>query len=65
MKPVLILPLIVFALSNCWAQSRQSASRPEAEHYINAYARHYGVPAARAKLESFRDANPGAIEEGE
>jgi len=46
MRRVLILPLIVFALSNCWAQSRQSAPRPEAEFYIGAYARHYGVPVA-------------------
>ena len=46
MKPALILPLIAFALSNCWAQSPRPQARLEAEYYVVAYAKHYRVPVA-------------------
>ncbi len=57
MSRVFILPLMIYAVSNCWAQSHQAATRPEAEYYVNAYARHYRVPVAlvRAVVERESD----------
>jgi soluble lytic murein transglycosylase len=57
MSRVFILPLMICAVSNCWAQSHQAATRPEAEYYVNAYAQHYRVPVAlvRAVVERESD----------
>ncbi len=57
MKAVLILPLIAFALSNCWAQSPRPQARLEAEYYIAAYAQHYRVPIALVRAIVERESN--------
>ncbi len=57
MKPVLILPLIVFALSNCWAQSPKPQPRVETEYYVAAYAQHYRVPVSLVRAIVERESN--------
>jgi len=57
MKAVLILPLIAFALSNCWAQLPRPQGRLEAEYYIAAYAQHYRVPIALVRAIVERESN--------
>jgi len=45
MKKHLVSLLVSFTLaSGCWAQSPKSATRLEAEYFVNAYAQHYRVP---------------------
>ncbi len=56
MKRVVILPLMVCAIASCWAQ-RRSATRPEAEYYVNAYAQHYRVPVALVRAVVERESN--------
>jgi soluble lytic murein transglycosylase-like protein len=57
MRRVLILPLMICAASSCLAESRQYATRLEAEYFVAAYAQHYRVPAAlvRAIVERESD----------
>jgi soluble lytic murein transglycosylase-like protein len=43
-RRILTLPLMICAVSSCLAASRRSATRPEAEYFITAYAQHYHVP---------------------
>ena len=57
MKAVLILPLIVFALSNCWAQSPKPQARVEAEYYVAIYAQHYRVPVSLVRAIVERESN--------
>ncbi len=56
MRRVFILPLMVCAVASCWAQ-RRSATRPEAEYYVAAYAQHYRVPVALVRAVVERESN--------
>jgi soluble lytic murein transglycosylase-like protein len=51
------LVLLVLAATSCWAQSRNAASRREAEFYVSAYARHYHVPVSLARAVVDRESN--------
>jgi soluble lytic murein transglycosylase-like protein len=59
------LYLMVFACGVlcCPAQQPRTATRPEAEYYVAAYARHYGVPIGfvRAIVEQESGWNPCAV----
>ena len=57
MKRVLILPLMIYAVSGCFAESHKRANRPEAEYFTDAYAQHYRVPVpfVRAIVERESD----------
>ena len=59
------LYLVVFACGVlcCQAQQPRTATRPEAEYYVAAYARHYGVPIGfvRAIVEQESGWNPCAV----
>lgn len=44
MRKSLCLALLALAALNCRAQSHPTAAQLEAEYYVAAYARHYGVP---------------------
>jgi soluble lytic murein transglycosylase-like protein len=57
MRRVLILPLMIYAVSGCFAESHQHAKRPEAEYFAAAYAQHYRVPVpfVRAIVERESD----------
>jgi soluble lytic murein transglycosylase-like protein len=57
MRRVLILPLMICALSNCLAESRQHATRPEAEYFVAAYAKHYRVPVPLVRAVVERESN--------
>ena len=54
--------LLLFANLQCWARATQD-SRKEAEYYVAAYARHYGVPVdfVRAVIEQESGWQPCAI----
>jgi soluble lytic murein transglycosylase-like protein len=56
--------LLLFSFANlqCWARTTQD-SRKEAEYYVAAYARHYGVPVdlVRAVIEQESGWQPCAI----
>jgi len=56
------LLLLLFANLQCWARTTQN-SRKEAEYYVAAYARHYGVPIdfVRAVIEQESRWQPCAI----
>jgi soluble lytic murein transglycosylase-like protein len=56
------LLLLFFANLQCWARATQD-SRKEAEYYVAAYARHYGVPIdfVRAVIEQESGWQPCAI----
>ena len=56
------LLLLLFANLQCWARTTQD-SRKEAEYYVAAYARHYGVPIdfVRAVIEQESGWQPCAI----
>jgi soluble lytic murein transglycosylase-like protein len=51
------IPLLLVALSNCWAQTLKSSARPEAEYYVAAYAQHYRVPIALVRAIVERESN--------
>jgi soluble lytic murein transglycosylase-like protein len=48
---------MICAVSNCLAESRQHATRPEAEYFVTSYAQHYRVPVplVRAIVERESD----------
>ncbi len=56
------LLLLLFANLPCWAGTTQD-SRKEAEYYVTAYARHYGVPLdfVRAVIEQESGWQPCAV----
>jgi soluble lytic murein transglycosylase-like protein len=39
-----VFPVLVFLAASCWASTPAAQDRVEAEYYVAAYARHYGVP---------------------
>jgi hypothetical protein len=45
MKHVFASLLIISAVTS-WAQSSRTATRPESEYYVAAYAEHYRVPVS-------------------
>jgi soluble lytic murein transglycosylase-like protein len=55
--------LLLIGSATSWAQSSQTASRPESEYYIAAYAQHYRVPIplVRAFVERESNWRPCAI----
>jgi len=53
----LVLVSVVCTVSGCWAQSHRSATRPESEYYVNAYAAHYHVPVALVRAVVERESN--------
>jgi soluble lytic murein transglycosylase-like protein len=55
MKAFLIIMLC--AASTCRAQSGARTTRIEAEYYVEAYAKHYGVPLALARAIVERESN--------
>jgi soluble lytic murein transglycosylase-like protein len=57
MRRVLILPLVICAVSSCLAESRQHATRPEAEYFVAAYAQHYRVPVPLVRAIVERESN--------
>ena len=57
MRRVLILPLMICAVSSCLGESRQYATRPEAEYFVAAYAEHYRVPVALVRAIVERESN--------
>jgi soluble lytic murein transglycosylase-like protein len=57
MRRFFVFTVIACAVSNCWAQSRQHSTRPEAEYYVNAYAQHYRVPVALVRAVVERESN--------
>jgi soluble lytic murein transglycosylase-like protein len=57
MRRLFVITVIACALSNCWAQSKRSSIRPEAEYYVNAYAAHYRVPFALVRAIVERESN--------
>jgi soluble lytic murein transglycosylase-like protein len=48
---------MIYAVSSCLAESRQYATRPETEYYVNAYAQHYRVPVALVRAIVERESN--------
>jgi soluble lytic murein transglycosylase-like protein len=44
MRHRLIVPLVLVVASCCWAGTSPTRDRDQAEYYVTAYARHYGVP---------------------
>ncbi|MGH9511332.1 MAG: lytic transglycosylase domain-containing protein [Terriglobales bacterium] len=48
---------MLVAISSCWAQTSQFATRPEAEYYVVAYAEHYHVPVAFVRAVVERESN--------
>ena len=52
-----LVSLALVAVSNCWAQSAKSSTRPEAEYYVRAYALHYHVPVALVRAVVERESN--------
>ena len=63
MRRVLVLPLMICAVASCVAESRQHATRLEAEYFVTAYAQHYrvAVPLVRAVVERESDWRSCAI----
>jgi len=57
MKSVLIVAQMLCAISICGAQSGTRTTRMEAEYYVAAYAKHYGVPIALARAIVERESN--------
>jgi soluble lytic murein transglycosylase-like protein len=57
MKASLIVAQMLCAISMCWAQSGIRTTRPEAEYYVAAYAKHYRVPIALARAIVERESN--------
>lgn len=57
MKSALILAQMLCAISISWAQSGSAPARNEAEYYVTAYARHYGVPVALARAIVVQESN--------
>jgi soluble lytic murein transglycosylase-like protein len=57
MRRVLILPLLICAVSSCVAESRQHTTRPEAEYFVAAYAKHYRVPVPLVRAVVERESN--------
>jgi soluble lytic murein transglycosylase-like protein len=57
------LVLVVCAILSCHAQSPRATSRREAEYYVAAYARHYGLPVifVRAIVDQESGWHPCAI----
>jgi soluble lytic murein transglycosylase-like protein len=55
--------LLLIGSATSWAQSSQTATRPESEYYIAAYAQHYRVPIplVRAFVERESNWRPCAI----
>ena len=53
----LVVPLLLAAISNCWAQSPKSETRLEAEYYVATYAQHYRVPVALVRAIVERESN--------
>ncbi len=39
-----LFTVLVFVAASCWASTPTAQNRIEAEYYVAAYARHYGVP---------------------
>ena len=57
MRRVLILPLMIYAVSGCFAESHQHTKRPEAEYFAAAYAQHYRVPVPLVRAVVERESN--------
>lgn len=57
MKAMLIVAQMLCAISICTAQSATPITRKEAEYYVAAYAKHYGVPIALARAIVERESN--------
>ena len=57
MRRVLILPLMICAVSSCLAESSHRATRPEAEYFVAAYAKHYRVPVPLVRAVVERESN--------
>jgi soluble lytic murein transglycosylase-like protein len=57
MRRIFILPLMIYSVCSCLAESRQHATRPESEYFVAAYAQHYRVPVplVRAIVERESD----------
>ncbi|MCU1297387.1 MAG: hypothetical protein JWO91_1665 [Acidobacteriaceae bacterium] len=51
MMRLFVSTIMACAISNCWAQSQRTATRQEAEYYVNAYAAHYRVPVALVRAD--------------
>jgi soluble lytic murein transglycosylase-like protein len=60
---VLCVVLVAFSVLSGHAQSAMSSHRDEAEYYVSAYARHYGVPVGfvRAIVDQESGWHPCAI----
>ena len=63
MNKCLCLALLVSGVLSCHAQSPRTILRGEAEYYVTAYARHYGLPVRfiRAIVDQESDWHPCAI----
>ncbi len=63
MSKSLYAVLFTCGVLSCHAQPSQTSSRGEAEYYVEAYARHYGVPVGfvRAIVDQESGWNPCAI----
>jgi len=48
---------MICAVSSCLAESRQHATRPEAEYFVAAYAKHYRVPVPLVRAVVERESN--------
>ena len=57
MKRTLFCWWMICAVSSCWAESRQSAARTEAEYFVAAYAQHYHVPVPLVRAIVKRESN--------
>jgi soluble lytic murein transglycosylase-like protein len=62
MTRAFVLLLLIGSVTS-WAQSSQTATRPESEYYVAAYAQHYRVPIplVRAFVERESNWRPCAI----